>query len=171
MDFEALLEKLEALMKIKSEIKTAIESKGVIMPPNAMFNEYAQMIDEIIVEDLEGKQLLLDVLLSKKPELEGIVTLDSPLKTFAQYILVIGAIKLAFTELMTEDPVLAERLNHELIFMDLSEICDIKLPVNLKPGITETVNTQSIKSPRRTNIVSDFNLDVNITDSFKDNNQ
>lgn len=85
----------------KNKLETVITDKGSEVSKEnevATFNELGIAINNINSEDLIGKQKMLDVLLSKVPSLDGVITLESPLSLYAHYMMMIGPMNLVFRD-------------------------------------------------------------------------
>ena len=113
--YPSIVDKLETLVGIKEDIKTAIISKGVEVN-TIEFNQYADLIKKIGQSDLDGKSYLVEVLLSKRPSLEGKITIESSLYEIANEFMGIGPINLCYKETVDQ---CINPLNYALTIEDI----------------------------------------------------
>lgn len=77
----------------KTLLETAITDKGGTVSKvnnTATFEELATGINTITTTDIAGKQIILDAILFKMPELKGQLTIDNTWEQYAYYIKLIG---------------------------------------------------------------------------------
>lgn len=98
----------------KSKVETAITGKGGTVSKVgqvATFDELVTAINTIVLSDPDhvcredGKQELLDMMISKLPSLESKLTIDSSLHDFAYYLNMIGEMLFAFREIFSAIPI------------------------------------------------------------------
>ena len=108
-------EVFQYVSKGKSTLETAIADKGgTVSKANntATFDELSGGIATIQGEDLAGKQKILDVLLTKKPELVGILDIDSPLHVYATHMMEVGPISIVLNDSISDDVIIQTMQNY-----------------------------------------------------------
>lgn len=111
---EELDQVFQSVSSGKSKVETAITDKGGTVSKVgqvATFDELVTAINTIPIGDPdhvcreEGKQELLDMMISKLPSLENKLTIDSSLHDFAHYLNMIGEMLFAFREMFSAIPI------------------------------------------------------------------
>lgn len=133
-----MLKKLEYLNETKSSITNSLTKKGVVIPDNTPFREYYKLIDDIGKNDFADKEFLIEVLLGKKPELEGVITINSSLRDIANQFMTIGSINLRFKEYIE---------TFEITKEEISDIkpTDFELKINTNIHIPLTNSIEKVK--------------------------